>query len=58
MKYYSMACTVDSKGRLSQGGKVAFLSENRDFGVLKSLIETKLTEKGISNSNCDSIFPF
>ena len=58
MKYYSMACTVDCEGRLSQGGKTAFLGENRDFGVFMSLIETKLTWKRISSSNFDSIFLF
>jgi hypothetical protein len=43
MKYYSMAYTVDCKGRLSQGEEIAFLGENRDFGVSMSLIETKRT---------------
>ena len=34
MKYYYMAYTVDSLGRLSRGVTVAFLSEDRDFGFL------------------------
>ena len=43
MKYYSMAYTVDCKGRLSQAEQIAFLGENRDFGVFMSLIEPKPT---------------
>ena len=38
MKYCSMAYTVDSMGRLSQGEIKALLSENRDFVVFLSLI--------------------
>jgi hypothetical protein len=43
MKDYSMAYTVDCEGRLSHGEEIAFFGENRDFGVLMSLIETTLT---------------
>ena len=43
MKYDSMAYTVDCKGRFSQGDKIAFLGDNRDFEVFMSLIKTKLT---------------